>query len=557
LESWCYASRQEASAVFIRVKRVNGNDYVYLVENVREGGRHVQRIIKTLGRRDQVEAEGLLDQLAVSAARHTRRTVVLSAFHKGELAPLHRESIGPDLVFGRLWELTGCGPVLRRMAAGRGFAFDLERAIYASVLHRLMVSGSDRHAEAWTRHCRIPGAEGLGLRQLYKAVAWLGEEEDGRPRSEAIEEALFAHRRELFGQISIAFFDTTSLWFEGRGGALGQRGHSKDYRPQSRQVVLGIVLDGADRPLCSFLWPGNTVDVTRLVPVAERLRTRFGAGRVCLVADRGMISAAAMAALDAAGMDYLLGVRERTLREAGTVIEDDGAMIPLVMPRAKGRETQLEAKAVEVAGRRYIVCRNEERAAEDAAARAAILDSLARQLGRGDKALVGNAGFRRYLRTTADGPAFAIDPERVEADARWDGVFVLRTNTRLHPLEAMMRYRNLAAVERAFALAKAEMRTRPIFHRTDAAIRGHIFCTFLALVLRKELADRMTAERRTLPEWNRLVTDLADLSAVQVEQDGRRALLRTAPGPTIDPVCRALGLVLPPVFQELPHASAA
>jgi len=256
-------------------------------------------------------------------------------------------------------------------------------------------------------------------------------------------------------------------------------------------------------------------------------------------------------------MDYLLGVRERTLREAGMVIEDDGAMIPLVRPRAKGRETQLEAKAVEIAGRRYIVCRNEERAAEDAAARAAILDSLARQLGRGDKALIGNAGLRRYLRTTADGPAFAIDPERVKADARWDGVFVLRTNTRLHPLEAMMRYRNLAAVERAFALAKAEMRTRPIFHRTDAAIRGHIFCTFLALVLRKELADRMTANRRTLPEWNRLVTDLADLSAVAVEQNGRRALLRTAPGPTIDPVCRSLGLVLPPVFQELPTASMA
>jgi len=94
-------------------------------------------------------------------------------------------------------------------------------------------------------------------------------------------------------------------------------------------------------------------------------------------------------------MDYLLGVRERTLREAGMVIEDDGAMIPLVRPRAKGRETQLEAKAVEIAGRRYIVCRNEERAAEDAAARAAILDSLARQLGRGDKALIGNAGLRR------------------------------------------------------------------------------------------------------------------------------------------------------------------
>ena len=267
---------------------------------------------------------------AGEAARHSRRTLVLSAFHKGELAPLQRASIGPDLVFGRLWEQTGCGPVLRRMAEEHGFAFDLERAVYASVLHRLMVAGSDRHAEAWAGHCRIPGAERLGLRQLYKAIAWLGaEDREGRSRTELIEEALFAHRRELFGPISIAFFDTTSLWFEGQGGSLGQHGHSKDYRPQLRQVILGIVLDGVDRPLCSFLWPGNTVDVTRLVPVAERLRARFGAGRVCLVADRGMISAEAMAALEVAGMDYLLGVRERSLREAGAVIEDNGAMVPL------------------------------------------------------------------------------------------------------------------------------------------------------------------------------------------------------------------------------------
>jgi len=544
--------------VFVRIKRINGHDYVYLVENVREGGRHVQRVIKTLGRREQVEAEGLLDQLAVSAARHTRRSLVLSAFHKGELAPLRRESIGPDLVFGRLWEQTGCGPVLRTMAAEHGFAFDLERAVYASVLHRLMVSGSDRHAEAWTRQCRIPGAERIGLRQLYKAIAWLGAEmEDGRPRSEWIEEALFAQRRERFGRISLAFFDTTSLWLEGQGGSLGRHGHSKDYRPQSRQLILGIVLDGADRPLCSFLWPGNTVDVTRLVPVAARLRTRFGAGRVCLVADRGMISAETIVALEAAGMEYLLGVRERRLREAGAVIEDDGAMVPLVLPRAKGRETQLEAKAVEVGGRRYIVCRNEERAAEDAATRAAILDALTRQLGHGDKSLIGNAGFRRYLRRTTDGHAFAIDPERVAAEARWDGVFVLRTNTRLHPLAAMTRYRNLAAVERAFELAKAELRTRPIFHRTDAAIRGHVFCTFLALVLRQELADRCAAQGCPLPEWNRLVTDLTDLSAVELEQDGCRARLRTAPGPTIAPVCRALGLTLPPVFQEVPSATAA
>jgi hypothetical protein len=107
-------------------------------------------------------------------------------------------------------------------------------------------------------------------------------------------------------------------------------------------------------------------------------------------------------------------------------------------------------------------------------------------------------------------------------------------------------------VEDAFRTAKALLATRPIYHKTDAGIGGHVFCTFLALVLRKELMDRLAARRATGLEWQRIIDDLADLSEIEVEQDGRRALLRTAPGPTIDPVCRALGVVLLPVFQEVP-----
>jgi transposase len=350
----------------------------------------------------------------------------------------------------------------------------------------------------------------------------------------------------------VAFFDTTSLCFEGQGGAtLGQRGFSKDYRPQLHQVVLGIVLDGRDRPIASFLWPGNTADVTTLLPVVERLRTRFGIGQACVVADRGMISAATIAGLEAQGIEYILGVRERSTAEVrSTVIEDDGVPVPLTIPRQKG-ETDLAIKEVGLAGRRYVVCRNEEQARKDAETRAALLTGLERKLAQGDKALVGNAGYRRFL-ADPKGDGFTIDPAKVEADAHFDGVFVLRTNTRLTALQVVLRYRNLLAVEQGFLAAKTLLATRPIFHRTDAAIRGHIFSTFLALVLRKELMDRLEAQHLALPEWQQVVDDLIDLSEVEVEQDGRRALLRTAPGPTIDPLCRAAGITLPPVFQELP-----
>jgi transposase len=200
--------------------------------------------------------------------------------------------------------------------------------------------------------------------------------------------------------------------------------------------------------------------------------------------------------------------------------------------------------------RRYVICRNEEEAKTDAAARAELIAGLERKLAQGDKALVANKGFRRFLKTP-EGDGFVIDRAKVEADARFDGLFVLRTNTKIYALQVVLRYRNLLAVEDAFKTAKALLATRPIFHKTDAGIRGHVFCTFLAIVL--ELIDRLAARRSRL-EWQRIVDDLDDLSEIDVEQDGRQARLRTAPGPTIDPICRAIGIALPPVFQEMPLA---
>jgi hypothetical protein len=163
--------------------------------------------------------------------------------------------------------------------------------------------------------------------------------------------------------------------------------------------------------------------------------------------------------------------------------------------------------------------------------------------------------------------SFRGRPQRIPALWLWlyqrqiesprdEGGVALRTNTKLTALQVVLRYRNLLAVEQGFLAAKTLLATRPIFHRTDAAISGHIFCTFLALVLRKELMDRFAARHLAMPEWHQVVDDLAELSEIEVEQDGRRALLRTAPGPTIDALCRAVGITLPPVFQELPRATA-
>ena len=252
------------------------------------------------------------------------------------------------------------------------------------------------------------------------------------------------------------------------------------------------------------MWPGNTADVTTLIPVIDRLRRRFDIARVCVVADRGMISAEAMAELEARRLLYILGVRERSDKLVRELVLDDPApFVPLVMKK-RGKEIDYEAKTVMLA--RYIVCRNHQEAEKDAAERAAIVAALERQLAKGDKALVGNTGFRRYLKTISE-EHFAIDPDKIEEERKFDGIFVLRTNTDLSPLEALLCYKQLGTVEQTFRTAKHLFSTRPIFHKLDETIRGHAFCSFLALVLKTTLEGRVAALGRS-GSWPEIIADL-------------------------------------------------
>ena len=558
--------------MFVRVKKNGRHEYLQLVNTQRLEGRVRQRVIGTLGRRDLLEGSGTLEGLTASLGKFTRHAAVLAEHRSGNAQVLGTRSLGPALVFGRLWEQLDLPRVLEEALGGRKFGFALERAIFLTVLHRLMAPASgtsDRAAEKWRQDQIIPDVEGLDLQHLYRAMGWLGEELDASEQAGAtpfsprctkdrIEEALFARQRHLFTGLSLAFFDTTSLYFEGEGGPiLGQYGHSKDHRPDLKQMVVGMVLSGEGRPVCSEIWPGNTTDVKTLLPVVERLRKRFGITEVCVVSDRGMISDKTIAVLEKEHPDlkYILGARLRSDHEVRDVVLGWGGRYQEVHgPREHSKSpSPLKVKDVrftaEDRDRRYVVCHNLEQAQKDRTDREAILASLEDQLHKGAKSLVGNRGYRKYLQSEGEG--FSIDRRKVQEEARFDGKWVLRTNWWTVPAaEVALRYKDLWMVEAIFRATKTILETRPIYHKCTETIRGHVFCSFLALTLMKELQQRLADKGWDL-EWADVLRDLEALRVVKLRSGAATCELRSLPQGVAGKVLQAAGVSPGPSLRFL------
>ena len=546
--------------MFVRTQTNGSRTYLLIVDNHWVDGKVKQRVLHRLGRLDELLASGGLDALLHSLGRFSEKLAVLGAQARGEAVTTRTARIGPALIFQRLWQACAIDKVLLTLLRQRHFEFPLERAIFLTVLHRLFAPGSDRAAEKWKEDYAIDGTTELSLPHLYRAMAWLGEElpenqQSGatpfvpRTTKDVIEEELFAQRRDLFAGLDLVFFDTTSFYFHGEGGdTIGRRGHSKDHRPDLKQMVVGIVLDQQGNPVCSELWPGNTADVKSLVPIVERLKTRFQIGEVCIVADRGMISVATLAEVEKRKWQYILGVRMRSSTEAKQVVARAGRYA-VVRPSSDNPQDPSPLKVKEVLvedGRRYIVCVNEDQVTKDRHDREAVTAALRDALKRGDKSLVGNKGFRKFLR--GGSKTFVVDDDKIQEEARYDGKWVLTTNTNLPAAEVALKYKQLWMVEDVFRSMKSLLDTRPIFHKCDETIRGHVFCSFLALLLRKELQDRLAGPDGRV-EWADVIRDLDNFVEMEITFGGKGYVFRGPAKGSVGKVFQSCGVALPPTVR--------
>ena len=510
--------------MFIRAKKSGSKnsprDYLQIVESFRDGKSVRQRVICTLGRLDLLQQSGQIEALIQNLARFSQNLKALSASRTPQVESCQSLCWGPALIFDRLWHKQGLSDLMHRLSAERRFQYDVERAAFALSLQRLCEPGSDLQGSHWLKTVECEGLESLDLQHLYRTVGFLHD-----VRAE-LEKELFLRDRDLFSQkLDLLFLDTTSTYVYGQKETeFRKRGYSRDHRGDLLQYVLCVAVDAKGWPVTWEIFPGNTADIKAFRHIVARMKQRFPIGEVIVVADRAMVSAETLKLLAEPAadgenpFDYILGCKLRKNKEVREQILTCGG-------RYQSVEENLEVKEVLFDGRRYLVCRNPEEAKKDEAAREAILAKLIDTIERkGAKVLVKNRGYARFLKIRKG--AVSINTAAVEADRRFDGKFVLRTNTRLSPAEVAKTYRGLWRVERSFREEKSTLEVRPIYHQRDETSIGHIVASFLALRLEVDLSMQLE-KKRIECSWPDLMRDLKRLQAVHLDLDGRSYRIRT------------------------------
>jgi hypothetical protein len=523
--------------MFFRSKKSGGRPYLQLVENERVEGRVKQKVLASLGRVDELEASGQLARLTEGLARLTEELEAVRL--ASDLEARSARALGGMAVVERLWRELKLDTLIRRIGRSRQIEFDLERSVFAMVANRVLEPRSKRGLMSWLDGVAWSEAERPELHHLYRSLDVLADAKND------LEVRLHQRVRDLFHQqLDLVLYDTTSLYFQApEEDELRRRGHSKDKRPDLPQSVLGLLLSGDGLPIGHELFPGNTYDGNTVPEVLGRLKERFQLRWLIFVGDRGMVSEKNLDVLDEAGYDWIVGVRLRTRPQLADVLFSDRQSFEALADN-------LQVKEVWANERRYIVCHNPEQARRDAARRQAVLERLEARLGRsGVKGLVTRSGFRRFLRV--QGEEAVIDEDKVERDARYDGVWVIETSTDLSAAEVAEAYKSLWRVERAFRTLKSPLELRPVRHWTEPRIRGHVVVCFLAFLIRTALERRLFEDGDVEASFSQVLDALNQVQEVDLSVKGVPLRLVTEVPPLAQEVFKNLGMRPPPRLQKL------
>ena len=528
--------------------------YLALAENVRDPGKgYVEaRVVHSFGREDQLD-RAALERLV----RSIRRVLGEDAAGNdrppsGELAIERVEELGIAHVARALWERLGIGAAIAARMRAKGLTAPHAAALLAMTVQRLDEPASKLACrERWLDTVRLPEAEGLGLYQLYRALDLLAEEGD------AVERDVFWRAVDLLKlDVDLVFYDATTAWFctdeedlaehDWRGltfPPLRQRGHSKEGRDNDPQVIVGLAVTRDGIPVRSWVFPGDTPDVTTVARIKDDLRA-MRLGRVLFVGDAGLYSKANLAGLAEGAGRYVLATPLARVKEIRDAVLGHPGRYAAITP-------ELEAKEVVIGEgerrRRYVVCLNREEAARREHRRRRLLEQLAAELEalgsdhpKAACRLVASKRFGPYLRQDEEGRP-SIDPDKVRAAERLDGKFVLTTNDdTLSVADIALGYKGMWVIESCFRkMETTGLELRPMFHWAPQRITAHVKLCVLALLIQR------TAELRSGESWPRLRDRLRAPKAVHHASEGRVIVQTTRLADDLRELLTKLGVPAP------------
>ena len=555
--------------MFVKTTRRRRGDKVYeylsLVESVRDGSKVGHRTLLRLGEVTALRESGQLERIVAALERHLRRERVDVGALTAEGAP----GVGAVAAVWAVWQRLGLDGWFTQVGAARG-AKALEHAVFAMVANRLVAPCSKRRLVEWTASDVVmpDGWSAPSPDQYYRALDAVAATKD------ETETHLYARLCDLANlDLRLVCYDLTSTYFEGStrpSGRFPSRafGYSRDHRGDRPQIVIGLLCTSDGIPVAHHVFSGNTNDATTLAAVLGDLAERFAVGRICVVADRGLISAANVEAVTDAGFDHLLATklrRDRISKEALAAIGDDTAWVEIAQHSCRAADIFLAD------GTRAVVVESDARARRDTARTAEIvaateakLSALEDRVRAGrlkDPAKIG-AAAQRILASGGAARLFDVEigPGRFLYHYNEDahqyeellaGRYVLAislTPTQANTAQVAGYYRQLQAVEARFRVLKDFLRLRPVRHWTEQRVRGHVaVCVYAAVVetlinhalTRADIRDPDLGEQHLTAA--RALRDLNRIRRHQLSANGRRITLTTRRSPLQDRTLTAIG----------------
>ena len=510
------------SAMYIRInkqKNKNGSvrQYLQICRTFRVDNKVRQQTLCNLGRLEHLLENGSVDNKIEGLAKFSERYFdrIHGQGSSSSVSVLWTKEFGPVYLFRKVWEKLGLGRLLRKIMDDSEASSQYDEAIFAMVLNRLMDPNSKHYIfKQWIDTIYAEGLSDIQLHHYYRALDFLSEQK------EKIEEQLYGHLTDLTSlEVDIVFYDTTSTYFEGEEAdeLLAHYGYSKDHRGDRKQVVIGLLMTKTGIPIGHQVFPGNMHDTKTFGMVVEDLKKRYPIQKVILVGDRGMVSEANLDQIRELGMEYIVGVKLRKSKKAQELLSIRGPY-KKVLPN-------LKVKSKKIDGETYVLCYNPDAEERDRASRQVVLENLQSKLDElGPSGLVKNRAYSKFL--TIEKASAKIDEEKVSNDEKFDGKYAIRTNSSLTDEEAALAYKELWRVEQAFRNLKSNLELRPMYHRVESRIRGHIMVCFLALVMESFLAYKLK-EIGCQTSVKDILHDVSQVKASKIRVNGEEQIVRT------------------------------